>query len=147
MKLSLRDGLERLTQTLSLRDQDKFVIRILSCHKPHGDYSPIVYSFFYECNKCTTSLGICSRQANGVQATKNFKDLFPKVQLWSTYLPIAKQFILTEHHKYSGAILTAETHKAYTFTGSLFTPLSSDTITSLAAPNVIELRNYYAKLT
>ena len=147
MILSLRDGLERLTLNFRLRDQNKYIIRILSSHKPHGDYAPIVYSFFYEINKCTASMGICSRTANGVQATRNFKDLFSKVQLWHTYLPVPKQFILTEHQKYNGAVLDSVVHKAYTFTGSLFTPLSSDTITSLAAEQVTELREYYAKLT
>ena len=147
MKLSLIQGLERLTTNLKLRLQDKYIIRILSGHKPHGNYSPLVYSFFYECNLCTTSVGICSRQANGIQATKNFKDLFPKVQLWNSFLPVPKQFILTECQQYNGPILTGIVHKAYTFVGSIFTPLMSDTITSLPAQQVKELRELYAKLT
>ena len=146
MKLSLLTGLERLTITLRTRDQNKFIVRILSAHKPHGDYSPTVYNFFYEANCCTTSMGICSRQANGIQATKNFKDLFPKVQLWNSFLPVPKQFILTECQQYNGPILTGIVHKAYIFTGSIFAPLTSDIITSLPAQQVKELREYYAKL-
>ena len=147
MKLSLISGLEKLTYTVRTSLGDKFIFRIISTHKPHGDLSPLVYSFFFELNRGTASLGLSSRQGNGVEAIKRFKATFGHLQVWNCYIQVPKQFILIERHEYSGSILVAEHHKGYIFTGNIFAPYPSDTITSLSAPETKELRQLYAKLT
>lgn len=136
--LSLIDGLERLSLSLTPHS----VVRILTTTTPTA--LPDYHDFFIKANQCTTSVGFCYPPGKARLAT--LKTLYPHIRFWSSYTR-NQNFILIEHRKYVGAVLQPCKHYAYRFTGNLFVPKSSDTITSQSPEETIALRSLYSKLT
>lgn len=136
--LSLVEGLDRLALALTPNS----VVRILTTTTPSA--FPDHHVFFIKANQCTTSIGFCYPPGKARLAA--LKAQYPRIRFWTSYTR-NQNFILLEHRKYVGAVLQPCQHYAYRFTGNLFVPKSSNTITSQSPEETIALRSLYSKLT
>ena len=93
MTLSLREGLSRIVAALDQDSSAQFVVRIIT-HSKLSILDPSAYAFCFRLLSVrTASIGLS--KPPGQATISRFKEAFNSIKVWTCFLPITKQFLLS----------------------------------------------------